>query len=248
MSFRASRVTVDGTDVAYRETGAGPPVVLITGLGLSGRFYAPLAEGFAAAGLRLVIADPPGFGGTPGALWGQGVPDLAAFHAAFAEALALRAPVWVGHSLGAQVALRLAADHPHAARGLVLAAPSGGPARLLRLRQLAGLGLTAFRVPPATALATLREYARNNPLRVAGTWLRGAADDPTAHAPRVAAPTLILVGNRDPVPGQRYLDLLRQRLPDARFEMVPGATHALPRDEPKAFVASVAGFVRSLPP
>jgi len=247
VSFRLARIEVDGTNVAYRETGAGSPVVLLPGLGLSGRFYEGLAEGFAAAGLRLVVPDAPGFGGTPGALWGRSVPDLAAFHHAFARALGLGAAVWVGHSLGAQVALRLAADHPHAARGLVLAAPSGGPARLLRLRQLGALGLTALRVPPALTLATLREYATNNPLRVVGTWLRGAADDPTVHAMRVKAPTLILAGGRDPVPGRRYLSLLRQRLPDVRYEVVPGATHALPREAPEAFTRAVVAFVRDLP-
>jgi pimeloyl-ACP methyl ester carboxylesterase len=154
----------------------------------------------------------------------------------------------VGHSLGAQVALRLAADDPHLARGLVLAAPSGGPTRLLRLRQLAALGLTAVRVPPPLVLATLREYAGNNPLRVVGTWLRGAADDPTAHAARVRVPTLILAGGRDPVPGKRYMSLLRQRLPDVRYQVVPGATHALPREAPAAFTRAVAAFVHALPP
>jgi pimeloyl-ACP methyl ester carboxylesterase len=51
---------------SYRESGAGLPVVIVPGLGLTSRFYEQSYATFARNGLRLLVPDLPGTGDTAG--------------------------------------------------------------------------------------------------------------------------------------------------------------------------------------
>lgn len=99
---------------------AGPVVAVSPALGIRADYYGAFAEALAARGLRVVLADHPGHGASPvragrGADWSYR--DLVCVHAeaihAAARARFPDAPfVWLGHSLGAQVALLHAGRAP----------------------------------------------------------------------------------------------------------------------------------------
>ena len=230
--------------MVYREAGRGAPVVVISGLGLSGRFYDRSYEPFARAGLRLVVPDLPGFGGSRGAWLGQDVAASRAFLLSFADALGIDSAVWIGHSIGAQTAIDLAAHAPHRARGIVLVGPTGAPGRPRALRQLAALAVEATRAPLPVVLRVLSDYARTSPLVYGGTWLRFARDHPLEKLRAVQCPAQVVIGSHDPVADAELVELLLRRLPAAEAVRVAGGTHALPRSEAEQFNAAVTDFCR----
>lgn len=244
MTVRRVVVEVDGRPASFRETGAGPAAIVTAGLGLTGRFYRESFAAFAGAGIRLVIPDLPGWGETPGPRTGLDPHRTAAFLAAFADRLGIDRAVWIGHSLGAQAVTLLAGQQPHRARGLVLVGPTGDRGRFVLARQALGLGREATRTSFGVIRAVARDYLSTSPVRYIGTWLRHARDDMPARLGRIRCPTLIVVGDADPVCRPDFVERLRHAIPHARVERVPGGTHALPRGHADRFNRTVVPFAR----
>lgn len=119
------RTVGDGT-IAWREAGAGPPLVLLHGIGSgSGSWQAQLDH--LSARFRVLAWDAPGYGGSsPLALQKPLAVDYAAVVHAWLAAVDVAAPFVVGHSLGAIVAAAWAGRPDAGARGLLLASPARG--------------------------------------------------------------------------------------------------------------------------
>lgn len=237
-------IEIGGGRASYREAGSGVVAIVTAGLGLTSRFYEESYAAFAAAGIRLIVPDLPGWGDTPGPRTGLHPADTAGFLIEFAAALGVRRAVFIGHSLGAQAVVRVAERRPDLARGIVLVGPTGAPDRIKLLRQAWGLAVETRRTSLAVIGAVAREYIRTSPVRYLGTWIRHGRDDLVARLPRVQCPALILAGDADPVSRPEFIELLRHRLPRARVERVSGGTHALPRGNAEEFNRIVIGFVR----
>ena len=243
------RVPVGGREVRYREAGAGPPLVLAHGLGISADYWWRNGSPLAAAGFRVLAPDLPGFGRTPGPERGLSVPEQAEALSAWAEALGLGPAVFLGHSLSCQAALELAVREPARVRGLVLAAPTGAPGTpaMRLLRQARGLLLDVAREPWTLVPFVAQAYLRAGIPRVWRTWRRGVEHDPLPLLPRVHAPVLVLVGGRDPVVPLEYAGLLAEGLPRGRLVVVEGGAHAVHFDRAEAFNRAVLEFLRGLP-
>ena len=246
MSLRVREAQLDGRRVRWREAGSGGNVVMLPGLGLTGRFYENNAGAFAAAGFRFIVPDVPGLGGTRGPYTGMSVPGISDFARAFIDLLEIDSVCWMGHSLGAQAALHAAAHAPARARALVLIGPTGAHAhRRPRLRhQAAGIIREAIHAPLPVIRAVVRDYIRISPVAYIGTWLRGARDEPLRYAADVACPTLLTVGTRDPMAEQQFMERLAAQVPDARIAWIEGGGHALPRDSAIGFHAAVIAFLQ----
>jgi len=138
-----------------------------------------------------------------------------------------------GQSYGAMVAAQVAAGHPDRVRRLVLVAGQVRPPRLLLRAQAA-----ALRLVPASRLAD--SGVSKDRLQAVLAAVRDA--DLSAELPRISAPTLVLVGERDRanLPAARKIAEL---VPDARLEIVPGAGHAVNVDAPAALADLLADFL-----
>lgn len=117
-------VDIDGANIHYIDAGSGPPLVLIHGLsGQHRNFTHSLLERL-KDDYRVIIPDRPGSGystqprGASGAL-----AEHARKISRLIDALGLKRPLIVGHSLGGAIALSLAANHPDQVAGLALLAP-----------------------------------------------------------------------------------------------------------------------------
>ncbi len=235
-------IRVAGQPAHYDRAGEGPTAVLVPGLGLSSRFYEPLLGAFARAGLQLIVPDLPAFGRTGGPLTGLSVPQLTGWLVDFADALRLDCPFWLGHSVGCQVALRLAARYPERAAALVLAAPTGAPVHFRLARQFLSLPRAAVHEPLHLILAVIRDYVRVLPSAYLGTWLRAGRDHPVEILDDIACPVLLCAGDRDPICRPTYLRLLADRL-GAQIATVPGGGHGLPRDSAMRFTEAASAFL-----
>ena len=114
---------IDGVRLHYLERGAGPPLVMLHGLGSMVQELAlsPLFE-LAAARYRVIAIDRPGYGHSsrPRRRWWGPRAQAELLHRMLAQ-LGIERPLLLGHSFGALVALEMALAHPMTLRGVVLA-------------------------------------------------------------------------------------------------------------------------------
>lgn len=116
-------IEVDGVRLHYVERGTGEPLVLLHGNGVSIKDLdsSGLID-LAADHHRVIAFDRPGFGHSsrPRATVWTAEAQAALFHKALLQ-LGVPRFLLFGHSWGACVAVRLAADQPQAVAGLILA-------------------------------------------------------------------------------------------------------------------------------
>lgn len=111
----------DGVGLHARDWGgSGQAVVLLHGLASNARIWDGVASRLAGAGLRVVALDQRGHGASEQPGSGYDFATLGRDLSAALAALGIERPVLAGHSWGANVALRFAADRPGALAGLAL--------------------------------------------------------------------------------------------------------------------------------
>jgi len=238
-------VRVGEFDVRYRQAGDGPPVVLVHGLGLSADFWWRNGPPLAAAGFRVVAMDLPGFGKTEGPPF-LSVEDQAAWVARWVDALGIGIAAYVGHSVSAQAVLQLAADRPERCAALVLAAPTGDPAPLRRLRQAAGLSLDPVFEPLGLMPTVADHYFRAGIPRWLRTWAAAGRHDTLAAARRARCPGVVILGKHDPVVRRGFADQLAEALPGGRCIELERGAHAVVFDAAEDFNRETAAFLREV--
>lgn len=146
-----TRVAVSQGELRAFTGGAGPPLVLLHGLGGASANWVGLAAS-AGAAHRLIALDLPGHGGSTPLPDGATVSSYADAVVEALTELSSEPVLLVGHSFGAHVALRLAQRRRDATRGVVLVCPSGIRPLRSRIRRLAAV---VTRVRPAARIAAL---------------------------------------------------------------------------------------------
>ena len=173
----------------------------------------------------------------------------------------------LGHSMGGRLAWRFAADQPERVDRLVLVAPDGfaspgfeygkppevGMAvRLMRYtlpKAVLRMGLEPAYADPATMTEAL--VTRYHDMMLA-PGVRGALiarmeqmrlQDPRPFLARIAAPTLLIWGDRDAmIPVANAQDYL-QALPRASLTVVPGVGHLPQEEAPAAALPALRAFL-----
>ena len=166
------------------ETGSGPAALLIHGLLGFKEGWGPLPGALAAAGMRAVAVDLPGFGDAPRLR--RTTPEALA--AAVAPVLAELAPAAViSHSLGSQVAMLAAAAHPDRVGRMAFLAPwvVRRPRHLLPPRTISDVLQLPLVGRPLARLAIAR--ARADPARRRGAFLTTLGDPAPTNDPAMAA-------------------------------------------------------------
>lgn len=124
------RTTVDGRTALYGVAGEGLSVVFLHGWGLGQHSYKRALKRLVQLDCRVYAPALPGFGGTPDLPAAEfSFEGYARWVDRFLEAVGLDEPAFVvGHSFGGGVSIKLAHDHPHRVRTLVLVNSLGGSA------------------------------------------------------------------------------------------------------------------------
>ena len=258
-----SFVEVDGARVAYRVEGRGPGLVLVHGTGGSGETSWTEIQDRLAARWTVVRPDYAGSGET---VDGGGPLSLAALAGqVVAAAVAAGAAPFhlLGFSLGAAVAVKIAADHPAKVRSLVALGgfPCAEDARiqlLLRLwRDLAGsdraamarLGLLTCLSPAylerfdAAALeqAVAEDLAGNDWEGLVRQIDLDLVLDVRDEAARVGAATLVVGCRQDQIVPPAKARALAAALPGARYAEIDSG-HAAALEAPDALLDLVQPF------
>ena len=115
------RVVRDGVCLAYHEAGAGDgsPILFVHGFGCNGSHFRLQQQHFAAS-TRTVAVDLRGHGASDAPLQDYGPIGFADDLRWLCDHLGLERPIVVGHSMGGNIALKLAARAPDFVKAIAL--------------------------------------------------------------------------------------------------------------------------------
>jgi pimeloyl-ACP methyl ester carboxylesterase len=188
--------------IAHRQAGRRRDIVLIHGLGMSSAYLGRLARALFEDGWNPIAPDVPGFGESMNARAGD-VTEHAALLAAWADHLAIKNAVWLGHSIGCNTVAALARTRPELVRATVTVGPLWTKSKHAQVRMFAMLTLDALREPFALYKYVLPAYWRAGVWRWWMTWRRFLPD-----LPKDVPQSLHIAGLRDPIPDRRNVKLV----------------------------------------
>lgn len=253
-------VSVDGGRLWYETAGEGAPVVLIHGGLWDSRMwdeqFEPLAER-----CRVVRYDLRGYGRSdrPEAEYSH-TDDLAGLM----TKLKIPSAALVGLSMGGEIAIDFALEHPDMVAALVLAAPGLGgyefSAALERRYAKAEAALEEGDIRKAAELELkiwapardgtprdlrIQEIAMDNAHQVAiDPKLQRRIKPPAIdRLGEISVPTLVISGDQDVADMDRIAKLIVERIPGARRAVMQGADHAVNMRRPADFTARLLGFL-----
>ncbi|WP_052391297.1 alpha/beta fold hydrolase [Streptomyces sp. NRRL B-24484] len=250
-----------GPALPYAEQGdpAGPPVVLLHAVGDSWRAFGPLMAALPPA-LHVLAPSQRGHGGADSPPEGYRPADFAADLGAFLDLLGIGRAVLVGASSAGFTVRRFAADRPERVRGLVLL---GSPALLVDKPEAAAFreavarmtdpldpaavramveSVVARPLPPDFAELMVQEGLRV-PARVWRATVEGLFGETRLDGlDRIAAPALLIRGDRDTVLPRADQERLAAALPHAALLVHEGSGHVVQWDDPVRTAADLAAF------
>ena len=236
---------------AVERAGSAPAVVCLHGWCQSSAYWAPTLERLAAAGVRGLAVDLPGFGasaGLPGPYTMEGLADALA---RLLDEQGLGPVVLIGGSMGGVVAQHLVLRHPGRARRLLLvatgAATADPAAALAKAEMVAGAvwdeTLVApvvrafFHHPPPSA--EFERYCRIALMASQAAAVEAARSNARSRTlerlDSIEVPTLIVQGRHDRVRTPEHGELMRDRIAGARLEIIEQAGHTPQLEDPAAF-------------
>lgn len=252
-------------DVEYAINGSGPALMLVHGTGTRGEAWVQQVEELKGK-FTVVTPDLSGSGGTVDHGGPLTLGDLVAEVLAVADHAGLDTFHLAGHSLGAVVALRLAAEHPERVRSVVshagwaytderMTADFRYSLDLLRTDAERGTSL----VPQMFPLATLgprywaatdeaaheklvQQIADNAQPGTARQFEVGLTVDLRPLLGRITAPALVFASAHDRVCGANQQRLLREGIPGASYAEIDTGHNALAED-PQGFAAVLVSFL-----
>lgn len=250
----------EGTTVELHHLLEGPeeaPVlVMANSLGTTLRMWdegAPaLRERF-----RLLRYDHRGHGGSPVPPGLYTIEDLGRDALALLDRLGIERFSWCGLSIGGMVGMWLASEAPERVEGLVLCCTSAllGPRELWdeRIRVARTEGMDAlvdsvvvrwftpefFSVHPETVEKAAAMLRGTDPEGYAGCCAAIRDMDLRDRLGQIRAPTLVISADEDPATPPEHGELIRDSIPGASFEVIPGASHLANIEQPEAVTRAI---------
>lgn len=244
--------------------GSGAPLLLIHGWGMHGGMWGQVAAQL-ATNYRVHSIDLPGHGASAPCTPYDLDTLVQKLSAQFDEPLTV-----VGWSLGGQVALRWAQQHPAQVEKLVLIATT--PCFVQQKNWSCAMAAEALQDSAASLLQnhalTLKRFLA---LQLRGSKnerellldlrarlfshgepdvaaLQGGLDilrdtDMRLQLNQIAQPTLVIAGERDTLTPWSASEYMAQALPNARLELMQGAAHAPFLSHPQLFMQQLTSFL-----
>ena len=253
--------TKKGVRCRVLEGGSGAPLVYFHsagGLLADNPFLDGLAQRY-----HVLAPEWPGYGESTGEELLEDMLDFALHGWDVVDALGVRQPHLLGHSMGGMIAAEMACLAPHDVGRLVLASAAG---LWLDDHPIPDLfAALPFEIPgllfadPAKGVAmltggldlndmeTLKNFYIGNARRLgmAGKILFPIPNRRLSkRLYRLTAESLVLWGASDRLIVPAYAERWRALIPRARVEVIEAAGHMLPYEQPDQFVRAVSGFLR----
>jgi pimeloyl-ACP methyl ester carboxylesterase len=252
-----------GVRTYYEDRGAGEPV-LVWGHGflVSSRFFGDVIDRL--PGYRSITVDFRGHGRSAGVTEGLTLAEIADDIAAVLHELGVENAVYIGHSTGSAVGMRLAARHPglvRAAIGLAGVPVQGNPPEVLEFTTT----LSAMQGDPAAfagALGQLTVHPGQEEM-VAAAGREAALvplaalksigevelflDESEQLLPKLTQPWLFVIPGDDRSVDPELQLAGARRFPNGRTLVLDGEGHLVPQERPAEIARIVEDFVSGLP-
>ena len=263
-----NRTKLNGLDIAYEDVGTGPVVLLLHGFPLNGRMWSPVIPALSDA-YRFIIPDLRGMGESeaptptsPPTSMGDYADDAAAL----LDHLNIREPVVVaGLSMGGYIVFEFHRIHRSRVRalGLIDTRSEGDSPEAAKGRAEQANGVLAEgshvvadgmkdkvfgpQVDPALKETWHRIMANTAPKGVAAALeaLRNRTDFTPALG-QIDLPTLIVVGEQDVITPPAGARAMHAAIRGSVLEVIPGAGHVPPLEQPAAFSRVMRQFLDGL--
>lgn len=221
--------------LTIHEMGSGPiDFIWAHGWGQNHAAFMSLAAAFSGQGRHLML-DFPGFGDSPPPPEPWGTAEYANLVHEWLGQFPKRRRIWIGHSFGCRIGIRLASAYPDCVDGLFLISAAGLRARTtLRAKIMRFWRTRTFKVLQIVARSEvardrLRErwgsldYRRAGPLR--RTLVKVVNEDLTSQSRRIQVPVQLVYGINDtetpPTMGQKFEALI----PGSHLTILPKYGH-----------------------
>lgn len=258
------KTKINGIDLYYAIHGSGEPVLFVHGFPLSGRLWEQVVEPL-QDGYRLIIPDLRGLGRSEVSAEGS-IGLFADDLAALIDALEERRPVVVvGLSMGGYIAFEFFRRQGGRVRALVLAdtqaqayTPEAARDREALARRVEKEGSIVAadwlidKLFGPKASQELRDtwwqiMSSSAPVGVVAALraMIGRADSrPTLAS--ISVPALVVVGEHDAITPLDDAQTMHRGIVGSRLEVIPGAGHMTPVEQPDRFVRVLREFLDSL--
>ena len=256
---------VNGSEIFYESAGEGLPIVFVHGLGGTSNVWhaqrAALSKYF-----QVVTLDLPGSGRSEESQLEYSMNRWVGELAGLADAAGLDKFVLVGHSMSTVLAQRFATQHGDRLTALVLAGPitelpqAGKEAfgKRIELIQREGMIGVADTVLGGALSAATREanpalaglyrdmLLSNHPDCYIGHCRALVAGSVKQDQPRIKCPTLVLVGDQDPVTPLAIARQVAAAIPGSRLRIIPNTAHMTMLERPEAFNTALIEFLAGI--
>lgn len=265
MSLSEHVVSVDGLNVRYYEAGPQNRLIVLMLHGHLGDAWLHWAGVMPhmADNYRLIAPDLPGFGQSD-PLPTTTLPALVDWVRRFTDVLEATHYIIIGNSFGGLIARLLAAEEPDRVDGLILVNGGVIPAVPGCARQMArtpGVGGLLFnRIARSTVSRSsldglfedksrltdeiVERVQANQPGTARLMRALSLSETPKRRTPKM--PVLLLWGDEDAITPRVVGEQIRDRLPDARMELITGARHVPHIEEPDIFIWQADKFIIKL--
>lgn len=252
--------------IAYDDLGRGPLVICVPSMGDLRQEYRFLAQQLADAGYRAISMDVRGHGETSTGWDDYSVAGIGADIVALIRHLNAGPAVIIGESMGAGAAVWAAAEAPDCVKGIVLIGPfvrgEGKPLLQLAFRIMfmrpwgPSMWLRYFKMLyPTRQPADFHEYCaalyanlkQPGRLEALQKMLDASKRSSEERIARVTAPTLVLMGSKDPdfkppeAEAQWVANALR-----GTYHMIDGAGHYPQAEMPEVTAPLIVSFLQTI--
>jgi pimeloyl-ACP methyl ester carboxylesterase len=256
---KTMKMCVGNFNLNVVDTGTGEPALLLLHYwGGSARTWRRVTEVLQCS-YRCIAYDQRGWGSSDAPTDGYELKDLAQDAFALIAALGLQRYVLIGHSMGGKVAQLLASYRPAGLEALILIAPASPLPQHIpeeareaqkhaydnRQTALGAIGFLTASHPDDEALEQLvQDSLAGSPAAKRGWPTSAAYEDISGEVSKIAVPTLILVGDRDPQdPEEQQRREVLPLIDNATLKVVPNCGHLIPVDQPVALAEEVVSFL-----
>ncbi len=264
-------IAVDGYKIHYFEAlpparfrvlGAGPPLVLIHGLGARGEDWAALIPGLAAAGFHVYAPDLLGYGRSsqPNVDYTISLEEKTVVD--FMKAVHLDKADVGGWSMGGWIALKLTIDHPDLVKRLAIYDSAGiyfpptfnatlfTPTDSLGVAKLTAMLTPHPRPMPAfVSRAAIRKLQKNAwVIERSVISMEAGRDLLDFRLGGIHKPTLIVWGAADTLIPRSVGEAMHQQIAGSTLVLVNGCGHLAPAECSKPVLAATLRFLQAQPP
>jgi len=260
------QVNVNGQNISYEERGRGLPLVLVHGFPLDGRIWeaqlAALSDKY-----RVIAPDLPGFGKSqpPKAFTMESLAD--SLHAFLTQIKALPCAL-AGLSMGGYMAFAYERKYPTDLKAFILVdtkaeadTPDGkaGRNKMIETARASGSKPIAATMLPKM-ITSQSQQSRPQLVAQVNAIMEACPAQTIEHAlaamrdrsdfrdclPSVAEPTLIIVGDNDPITPPAVAESMNKAIPHSKLVIIKGAAHLSTMEQPEQVNQAMRQFLSSM--